>query len=217
MSNFFQHLFRYLIQLGYFGPFLMGIMDSSFLLLPFGNDLLVVALVIRHHGRFPFYVLSAACGSIVGVFLLDWIARKGGEAGVQKVAGKSKFEKLKRKIGENGALALAIGCLAPPPFPFTMVVATTSALAYPRKKLLWIVGLTRALRFTIISLLAIRFGRLIIRVTSTPAFKWTMIGFAFLCFAGSAISIAKWVRGGRSGQKQQAPNAAAQSASSRPS
>src|SRR4051794_17561295 len=150
----------------------MGIMDSSFLFLPFGNDLLVVALVIRHHERFPFYVISAACGSVVGVFLLDWVARKGGEAGVQKVAGKSKFEKLKKKIGEKGALALAIGCLAPPPFPFTMVVATTSALSYPRHKLLWIVGLARAVRFTILSLLAIMFGRLIIRVANTPTFKW---------------------------------------------
>ena len=109
-------------------------MDSSFLFLPFGNDLLVVALVARHHDGLPFYVLSAVCGSTAGVFLLDLIARKGGEAGVQKVAGQSKFERLKRKVSEKGGRALVVGSLAPPPFPFTMVVATTSALGYPRHK-----------------------------------------------------------------------------------
>ena len=105
MSTFFRPLLRFLFHLGYAGPFFMGIMDSSFLFLPFGNDLLVVALVARHHDGLPFFVLSAVCGSTAGVFLLDLIARKGGEAGVQKVAGQRKFERLKRKVGEKGGRA----------------------------------------------------------------------------------------------------------------
>lgn len=174
----------------------MGVMDSSFLFLPFGNDLLVIALVARHHDGSPFYVISAVCGSTIGVFLLDLIARKGGEAGVQKVAGQSRFEYLKRKIGEKGGRALVVGCLAPPPFPFTMVVATTSALGYPRQRLLWTVALSRAVRFTVLSLLAIKFGRAILHVMNTDAFKWTMVGFAVLCVIGSVFSVAKWVRRG---------------------
>jgi membrane protein YqaA with SNARE-associated domain len=175
----------------------MGIMDSSFLFLPFGNDLLVVALVARHHDALPFYVLSAVCGSTLGVFLLDLIARKSGEAGVQKVAGQSKFERLKRKVGEKGGRALVVGSLAPPPFPFTMVVATTSALGYPRRRLLWTVALSRAARFIILGFLAIKFGRTILRVMNTAAFKWSMIGFAVLCAIGSGFSIAKWLRSRR--------------------
>ena len=175
----------------------MGIIDSSFLFLPFGNDLLVVALVARHHDGLPFYVLSAVCGSTAGVFLLDLIARKGGEAGVQKVAGQSKFERLKRKVSEKGGRALVVGSLAPPPFPFTMVVATTSALAYPRHKLLYTVALCRAVRFVILGLLAIKFGRTILRVMNTAAFKWTMVAFAVLCIIGSVLSAAKWLRSRR--------------------
>ena len=175
----------------------MGIMDSSFLFLPFGNDLLVVALVARNHDGLLFYVLSAVCGSTAGVFLLDLIARKGGEAGVQKVAGQKKFDRLKCKVGEKGGRALVVGSLAPPPFPFTMVVATTSALGYPRQRLLWTVALSRAARFIILGLLAAKIGRSILRVMNTEAFKWTMITFAFLCAIGSAFSIAKWVRSRR--------------------
>lgn len=175
----------------------MGVMDSSFLFLPFGNDLLVVGLVANHHEGWPFYVISAVCGSTLGVFLLDLLARKGGEAGVQKVAGLKRFEYLKRKIGEKGGRAIVVGCLAPPPFPFTMVVAVNSALGYPRLRLLWTVAGARAVRFTILSLLAIKFGRTILHIANSDAFKWTMGVFILLCIVGSVFSILKWVRRGR--------------------
>ncbi len=180
----------------------MGVMDSSFLFLPFGNDLLVVGMVARNHDGWPFYVLSAACGSTLGVFFLDLLARKGGEAAVKKVAGEKKFEKLKRKIGQKGGLAIVVGCLAPPPFPFTMVVAVNSALAYPRQRLLWTVAASRALRFTILALLAVKFGRAILHIANSSGFKWTMVGFSIVCIVGSVFSILKWVRSRRPEKKQ---------------
>jgi membrane protein YqaA with SNARE-associated domain len=198
MSVMLRHLLRFFFHLGYFGPFVMGILDSSFLFLPFGNDLLVVGLVARNHSGYWFYVLSAICGSTTGVFLLDLVARRAGETGVQKVAGRARFEYLKRKIGQKGGFAIALGSLAPPPFPFTMVIATTSALAYPRTRLLATVAAARAVRFLLIGYLAIRFGRVILRIANSQPFRWTMIGFVIVCLAGSVWSIGKWVRkGGR--------------------
>ena len=96
--------------------------------------------------------------------------------------------------GEKGGRAIVLGCLAPPPFPFTLVVATTNALGYPRKKLLATVAAARAARFLILGYLAIRFGRHILRIADSEPFRWTMIVFVVLCIAGSALSIAKWVR-----------------------
>ncbi len=184
----------------------MGIFDSSFLFLPFGNDLLVVALTARHHNGYLIYVLSAACGSAIGVFLLDLIARKLGEEGVTKVAGEKRFALLKKKISQHGGTALITASLAPPPFPFTMVIAINSALGYPRLRLLLTVGLTRAVRFLILGGLAIKFGRLIIRFANTDGFKYFMYGFTVICLIGSVISVATWVRKGRSA-KTPAPNA----------
>jgi uncharacterized membrane protein YdjX (TVP38/TMEM64 family) len=197
LPTFFRHLLHILFQLGYFGPLVMGVLDSSFLFLPFGNDLLVVSLVARHHQGLVIYVLSAATGSTLGVLLLDLVARKAGEEGIQKVAGPKRFEYLRRKIGEKGGRAIALGCLAPPPFPFTMLVATNSALGYPRLRLLWIVWLVRAFRFTIIGLLAMKFGPAILRMINSSPFKWTMAVFIAICIVGSAFSITNWVRQSR--------------------
>lgn len=198
MASFFRHLFGALFQIGYLGPFVLGTLDSSFLFVPVGNDILIVALVARHHSDFWIYTISGVIGSVCGVLLLDVVARKLGESGVQKVTGQSRFEYLKKKIGQKGGYFIALACLSPPPFPFTMVVATTSALAYPRKKLLAIVASCRMARFLLLSYLAIKYGRKILRLINTPAFKYTMIGFAVLCIIVSVFSIMKWVRTGRS-------------------
>ncbi len=197
MSNLLHHLLRFLFHLGYFGPFVLGIFDSSFLFLPFGNDLLVLALTARHHQGYLLYVLSAACGSSVGVLLLDLLARKLGEGGVTKVVGQKRFEYLKRKVSEHGAKALIVGCLAPPPFPFTMAVAVNSALGYPRKRLMIIVGLTRAVRFLILGALAIKYGHSIIHILNSEGFKIFMYCFTALCLIGSVLSVVNWVRKSR--------------------
>src|SRR4051812_23039257 len=137
----------------------MGVMDSSFLFLPIGNDLLVVILAARHHSQAWIYVISATLGSTSGALLLDLVCRKIGESGVQKVTGESKFAHLKKKVGQRGGYFVALACLGPPPFPFTAMVATVSALAYPRVKLLAVVAGARLVRFIILSLLAIKYGR----------------------------------------------------------
>jgi membrane protein YqaA with SNARE-associated domain len=201
LSNFFHHVFRILLGIGYFGPFLLGVADSSFLFVPIGNDLLIVALVARHHQNFWIYVLSGACGSTVGVYFLDVVARAIGETGVQSITGKSRFEYLKRKAGQKAAAFIALACLAPPPFPFTMLVATTSALGYSRKKILATVFGCRAIRFFILSLLAIKYGQAILRIINTPAFKWTVGAFGVLCLVMSGFTIAKWVKTSRSRAK----------------
>ena len=91
MGHIFRPLLHFVFHIGYFGPVVMGVLDSSFLFLPFGNDLLVIALVARHHEGYLLYVLAATVGSTLGVLLLDLAARKAGGSGVQKMAGRTSF------------------------------------------------------------------------------------------------------------------------------
>ncbi len=195
--------FQIFLHLGVAGPFLLGVADSSFLFLPFGNDLLVAVLVARQHALAWQYVPMAAAGSVVGILLLDLVCRAGGEAGLEKLTGRQRVEELEAKIKKDAGYAVAVACLAPPPFPFTPVIAAASAFQYPRRKLLSIAFAARIVRFFVVAELAIAFGREILSVERSPAFFWTMIGFVALCVIGSAFSIASWVRHSRAKQEAQ--------------
>jgi membrane protein YqaA with SNARE-associated domain len=192
--KFLAPLVHFLFRIGYFGPFFMGILDSSFLILPFGNDLVIVGTVARHHQGIPWYVLSAACGSTIGAFLLAFVSRKLGEERIRKIFGNSRYEKLKRRIGDKSGVAIAVAGLAPPPFPFTTVIAAVSALDYPFWKTLLINFLARGTRFTILALLAKRFGAQVLHVAKSAPFQWSMLVFVILCFIASAFSVAHWLR-----------------------
>jgi membrane protein YqaA with SNARE-associated domain len=188
------------LHLGYFGPVLMGALDSSFLFLPFGNDLLVVTLVARHHEGLTWYILAAAAGSTVGVFVLAWAAAKLGEESIKKMAGAKRFDKLSGKIGKNGAKAIVLACIAPPPFPFTMVVAAAAALGYSRLRICVINFFSRGVRFLILGLLAIKYGKAILSMADSNVFRWSMLGFVTVCVAGSAFSIYGWLKNVRQGK-----------------
>lgn len=192
--RFFSPLLHFLFHIGYFGPLLMGILDSSFLVLPFGNDLLVVGMVARHHQGAVWYVLSATCGSTIGACLLSLVSRKLGEEGIQKIAGEARYEKLKKRIGSRSGPAVALAGLAPPPFPFTTVIAAVSALGYPLWKTLAINFAARGLRFTVLSWLAIQYGRRILRIAQSAPFQWTMFAFIVICLVASGFSVVHWLR-----------------------
>jgi membrane protein YqaA with SNARE-associated domain len=154
-----RHFFAIFLHLGALGLVILGVLDSSFLFLPVGNDLLLIALIAGHHGEFLFYVLAASLGSVAGVLLLDLVCRKGGEEG----------------------LKLIIACLAPPPFPFTAIVAAASALQYPRLRLLGVVFGARAVRFSLVGLGAIWLNRSwkdLQRCASLEASRRSSAGFA---------------------------------------
>jgi membrane protein YqaA with SNARE-associated domain len=193
VQSLIQHLYVFFAHLGAFGLVLLGILDSSFLMMPLGNDLLLVGLTSLHHDRLIFYIPMAVLGSTLGVLLLDLVLRGTGEEGLKKHISGKRVEYLKKKVSDRAGFAVALAAIAPPPFPFTPVIAAASAFNYPRWKLLSVIAGTRLVRFTIIGFLAIWLGRHILTLAKTPAFVWTMAGFIGLCVAGSAYSIYGWV------------------------
>jgi len=191
--NLLSTLFGFLFRIGYFGPLLMGILDSSFLILPFGNDLVVVGLVAQHHKGAPWYVLTAALGSTLGVFVLALVSRKLGEQGLRKIAGQKRYEKLRGRVRNRAGLAVAIGALAPPPFPFTTVIAAVAALDYSYWRLLSINFIARGVRFAVLAVLALRFGDSILAIARSKPFVGAMAIFIAACLALSGFSIWKWL------------------------
>ncbi|HZU25363.1 MAG TPA: VTT domain-containing protein [Bryobacteraceae bacterium] len=197
MRTVIGHLFQFFLRLGGFGLLGMGILDSSFLFMPLGNDLLVVALTTRHHSHMPYYAAMAAAGSVLGCLVVDLVCRRIGEEKLERMVSKKRLEYVHHKMEKRAGIVLAFAALMPPPFPFTAFLMGASALEYPRPKLLSVIAASRLCRFLIIGGLAIVFGSQIIRVSKTPAFEWTIGFFVLLCLVGSGFSLVKWFRTAR--------------------
>jgi membrane protein YqaA with SNARE-associated domain len=190
------HLFAFFVHLGFLGLVIVGILDSSFLFMPLGNDLLVVALAARAGGvmKALLYALAATLGSVLGCLILDFVARKGEQAGLEKHVPKKRLDYLKDQIKKRAAWALAVGAIMPPPFPFTPFVAAAAAMQYPRKKLLSVIAVARLVRFATEGTLATFFGRHILRFAALPAVHWFILALVFVSVVGSVLSIYRWIQ-----------------------
>jgi membrane protein YqaA with SNARE-associated domain len=197
MKTFVRLFLHFIFRIGYFGPLAMGILDSSFLVLPFGNDMVVVGMVAQHRHGAPWYVISAAAGSTLGALLLAGVARRLGEKGIRKAAGERQYQRIARGIGNRAGPAIAVAGLAPPPFPFTTVIAAAAAIDYPIWRILVINFFARSVRFTILAALALRFGPTVVRIARSEPFEWAMFVFLLLCFAATCFSIWRWWRRSR--------------------
>jgi hypothetical protein len=85
----------------------------------------------------------------------------------------------------------------PPPFPFTPFVAAAAAFQYPRKKLLGVIGAARLARFLAIGLLAIIFGRRLLRIAQSKVVEIGILALAAFCIGASVYSVYSWIRRSR--------------------
>jgi membrane protein YqaA with SNARE-associated domain len=193
LDAFLRHLFRLAYHAGALGLLTVGILDSSFLMLPLGNDFLLLGLVARFHDRVALYVAAATLGSVLGALLTLWLSRKGGDRLAKGRRGRT-WKYVEKQMKENAGWALSVGSLMPPPFPFTVFVAAAGALKVPLKKAFSYIAAGRLLRFSIEGLLAIYYGRWILSIAQSPAFRYLAIAMLVIAVVGSAYSIYGWVR-----------------------
>ena len=189
-------ILRSFIRLGVFGLLLMSALDSSFLVLPFGNDLLLIALVSsnRESSIWILYVIVSAIGSVLGVFVIDLLMRKAGEKGLERFVSERKIKKLKSKIENKAEVTIFFATLMPPPFPFTPAVMTASALQAPRKNLLITVFIGRLVRFGIEAVLALYFGRRLIAYINSDVLAYFVYALVGIAIVLSTLSLIKWFK-----------------------
>jgi membrane protein YqaA with SNARE-associated domain len=184
-----------LLKFGGVGLLVLGILDSSFLFAPWGNDLLLVAMTSRKPSiaSMFYYAAMSTAGSVLGVLLIDLTVRPLGAKGLERHLSARSLNRVHKKMSEKPGRALAIAALAPPPFPFTPFVIAASALQYSRTRLLAVIGGMRLMRYTIIGVLALRFGPRILGWAENPVVQGMLIGLIVFCIAGSVISVYGWI------------------------
>jgi membrane protein YqaA with SNARE-associated domain len=191
------HIFRYLGHLAYHagiaGLLVVGFLDSSFLILPFGNDVLLIALSAHHHNLVVYYALAATAGSVLGCWVTVWLSAKGEES-IRKRVSSKRLNFFEKKVEKHAGWALAFASVMPPPFPFTTFVAVAAAFDYPRKRLLAIIGVMRFVRFAVEGYLGVHYGTHILRFLNSRQMEYVVVPLIVISIVGSAYSIYKWIK-----------------------
>ena len=196
MKNLLRHLAIGVFHLGGVGLFAVSALDSSFLVLPLGNDVLVITLCAARRSHTPYYVAMAVVGSVLGCSVTVWLSRKG-EHKLRQYVSQKRLKYIESRASKPAGWMVAVASLMPPPFPFTPFVAEAAALKYPPYKLLLIIAGARLVRFGIEGFLAVRYGNWVLGVIKTRAFEYGVAVLIVLCIAASAYAIIRLIRQSR--------------------
>jgi membrane protein YqaA with SNARE-associated domain len=145
-----------LVALGPFGAFLIALLDS-FIPIPGGTDLAVIALSAKDPALAPVTVLAAVAGSVVGSTIVYLGARKAGKAALARVK-PDRRERVENLLGRYDVAAVAVAALLPPPFPFKVFNLSAGVFKLKVARFVLAVVIGRLVRFAVEAALAVRYG-----------------------------------------------------------
>jgi len=160
LAKYAAWLNKVLIPLGPWGVLIIATLDSVGFGIPI--DPVVATFVYLNHRQAWLYVLVASAGSALGCMVLYFVGHKGGEALLEKRIPKAKFEKIKKSFEQHEFLALMLPAMLPPPTPYKLIVLSAAAFEMDWHRFLAAIFLGRVARFTILSILVIKYGRQVV-------------------------------------------------------
>jgi membrane protein YqaA with SNARE-associated domain len=192
------------------GVVVLAALDSTiFFTLPLGIDAVVIMLAARMKTMAWIVPLLATLGGVVGAALTFWMGVKIGDAGLEHYVEARRLARIRDRIRQRGAIALAILDLMPPPFPFTLFVLAAGALEVDVRLFFWTLTVCRLLRFGLEALLGVIYGRSILRLLDSDLFHDIVAVCILFAVVLTALSIYKVVRSTRTSGRQSALRARA--------
>ncbi len=156
LSKYTQWIWSVLAPLGAWGVFAIAFIDSALLGMPL--DPMVAGYVYHRPHLFWLYAIMASAGSAAGSMILYVIGYKGGEVLLEKRMSKERFQRIRASFDRHEFLALMVPAILPPPAPFKLVVLSAAAFEMDWHRFLLAIFLGRLARFSLLSLLVIKFG-----------------------------------------------------------
>ena len=171
--------------LGVSGLFFWAILDSLPLPIFGGSDILTAILAASHHHPWYEYAAVATAGSLIGAFITFRLARRAGLAYLHNKFGSGRVPTILRLFERWGTGALAVSTALPFPFPTSVFYAAAGASGYHMVKYLAVVGICRAMRYSLLAILADHYGRHFIPIIQHPVQYWGWL----LLFAAIATGL----------------------------
>lgn len=174
MKSFLQKLTATLVSFGPAGIFLITLIDSAGVPLPGGADLLLVLLSSRNPALAPLYAGLAVLGSLLGTMFLYYLARKGGEAFLDRRTATGRGARFRHWYQKYGMVTVFVPALSPVPMPMKIPVFCAGALGVPPSRIATVVGAARVIRYGGLAWLGTKVGENSMAVIL--AYKWHLLG-----------------------------------------
>ena len=158
MSGIIAAIREWAGELGGVGLFVIALLDSSFLSFPQVNDLLVILLSTKFPQRMPYYAGMTTIGSLIGCYLLYFVARRGGEVFLRKRVKGRYADRAIALYQKHGLLAVVVPALLPPPVPFKVFVLLAGAAEVSPIRFGIAVAIGRGIRYFGQGYLAVLYG-----------------------------------------------------------
>jgi membrane protein YqaA with SNARE-associated domain len=137
--------------------FTITLLDSAFVPLPSGPDLIMITLSVAKPAWMPVYALAATVGSTIGCTLLYLAARRAGMRALRRM-GAERRERIENLLGRYDMLAVMIPSVLPPPFPFKPFVLSAGVFKLKLTRFVMAIFIGRAIRFLVEGWLAVELG-----------------------------------------------------------
>jgi membrane protein YqaA with SNARE-associated domain len=158
MSGIINAIQEWASELGGIGLFIIALLDSSFLSFPQVNDVLIILLSTKYPERMPFYAAMTTLGSVIGCYLLYFVARRGGEVFMRKRLKGRYVDRAIALYQRHGLLAVIVPSLLPPPVPFKVFVLLAGAASVSPVRFGLAVAIGRSIRYFGQGYLAVLYG-----------------------------------------------------------
>ena len=167
----------------------MAALDSSVVFFfPFGLDLVLVLMAASKPHLAWLYPVLATAGGVAGASFTFWMGRKIGEHGVERFVDSRRLDRVKRRIGKKAAVSSGVLALIPPPFPFTAIILVSGALDVSFRPFIATFASARFVRASVITWLAVLYGRQIAAWMKGDTFEWVVGVFVVMALVGTAYS-----------------------------
>jgi membrane protein YqaA with SNARE-associated domain len=190
VRDFISWIYTFALSLGGPGLFAVAFLDSSFVSLPQINDILVVLMVTESKSLMLYYAFMATAGSVVGCYVIYYLANKGGEAFVRKRLKPGHVERSLALYRKHGLLALMVPALLPPPAPFKLFVLAAGLANVRPVQFVLAIAVARGLRYVALGILAIYYGDAALELMRTHGRTVAIVLAAILV----AVGVLLWLK-----------------------
>src|SRR6202051_784785 len=175
---------HWIAQLGGIGLIPLGLLDASLVPIPGSMDVLTIVLAARDSKLWFYYAGMATLGSVIGALVTFRLARKGGKETLKRNVSAARAERIIEIFSRWGFWSIAIAALLPPPVPMVPFVIAAGGAPYLTQKFLGALALGRVISYSLVGLLAARYGGRIVKFIAHPAHPSLYVAFGVAVIVG---------------------------------